>query len=90
LALLFLVVYWLILRPVKKQAITAFRELPGKVIKVATPALSTGAAAGLEPALSTGDGQKANQLKKLLTEKIKAEPAAASRLVESWVKGDDK
>jgi hypothetical protein len=29
-------------------------------------------------------------LKKLLTDKVKAEPAAASRLVESWVRGDDE
>jgi hypothetical protein len=87
--LLFLVVYWLILRPVKKQAITAFRELPGKLMKAATPALPAGGGPALEAAVP-GEGQKANQLKKMLTEKIKAEPAAASRLVESWVKGDDK
>src|SRR5208337_5224782 len=33
LAALFLVVYALILRPVKKLAMTAFRELPGKVMQ---------------------------------------------------------
>lgn len=31
LAALFLVVYWLVLRPVKKQAVTAFQELPGRL-----------------------------------------------------------
>ena len=30
LALLFLVIYWLVLRPVKKQALAAFRELPAR------------------------------------------------------------
>jgi flagellar M-ring protein FliF len=90
-AALFLVVYFLILRPVKKQAITAFRELPGKIavrpaaqpLAGATGAISVEGAAGTQ---ATGDGQRALQLKKLLTEKVKAEPAAASRLVESWVR----
>ena len=31
LASLFLVIYWLVLRPVKKQALAAFRELPGRI-----------------------------------------------------------
>jgi hypothetical protein len=34
------------------------------------------------------EGQRANQLKRMLTDKVKAEPAAASRLVESWVRED--
>jgi hypothetical protein len=45
-AALFLVVYVLILRPVKKQALTAFRELPGKA----------GCAAGLGRRRSGGLG----------------------------------
>ncbi len=91
-ALLFAVVYFLILRPIKKQAVTAFRELPGKVMKAASPALGTpGVGGSLEaPGRPASDGQKANELKKLLTDKVKAEPAAASRLVESWVRGDDE
>jgi flagellar M-ring protein FliF len=90
LALLFAVVYFLILRPVKKQAITAFRELPGKVLHSAPPGLAAAETLG---ALVVGqqvpaEGQRANQLKKMLTDKVKAEPAAASRLVESWVRSD--
>lgn len=91
---LFLVVYFLILRPVKKQAVAAFKELPGKG-KAA--ALSARGAAG---SLQEGQGQAENQgspdvqratdLKKMLTEKVKAEPAAASRLVESWVREEDR
>jgi len=90
LALLFAVVYWLVLRPVKKQAVAAFRELPGKVMRAATPALAaSGVAAALEAA-QPAEAQRATQLKKLLTDKVKAEPAAASRLVESWVRGDSE
>ena len=93
LAALFLVVYFLILRPVKKQALAAFRELPGKAGKRGS--VSPGAAAGqgsLEaPEVAIPEGQRANDLKKMLTDKVKAEPAAASRLVESWVRdGEEK
>jgi flagellar M-ring protein FliF len=91
-ALLFAVVYFLILRPVKTQAIAAFRELPKKVLATTTPALAAAGAAGtVEPSgQPSSEGQKANQLKKMLTDKVKAEPAAASRLVESWVRGDNE
>jgi flagellar M-ring protein FliF len=87
LAALFLVVYFLILRPVKKQAMTAFRELPGKIgQRNATKALAGAGGAGVIEEAPTGESQRATQLKKLLTEKVKAEPAAASRLVETWVR----
>ena len=91
LAALFLVVYWLVLRPVKKQALAAFRELPGRVSAGLAPqAAGRGRAAG-GPALGGSGGaieeggKRASQLKRLLTEKVKAEPEAASRLVQSWV-----
>lgn len=90
LAALFGVIYALILRPLKKQALIAFRELPGKLGGAdGTTVLSAAGApiaikeAGVSP---PSEGQRANQLKKLLTEKVKAEPAAAGRLVESWVR----
>jgi flagellar M-ring protein FliF len=87
LAALFLVVYALILRPVKKLAMTAFRELPGKVAqgKSSQPLPASGVLSALE-AGPQGEGQRASQLKRMLTDKVKAEPAAASRLVESWVR----
>jgi flagellar M-ring protein FliF len=88
LAALFAVVYFLILRPVKKHALAAFRELPGKVAqKNAAQGLpGNGAAGSIEP--PQAEGQRATQLKRMLTDKVKAEPAAASRLVESWVRED--
>jgi flagellar M-ring protein FliF len=92
LAALFLVIYLLILRPVKKLAMTAFRDLPGRVaqqnslrILPAGGALNPQDQAGQLQA-AQGEGQRATQLKKMLTDKVKAEPAAASRLVESWVR----
>ncbi len=90
LAALFLVVYMLILRPVKKLAMTAFRELPGKISRQNSPKPLPDAGSGSpleegEPA--PADGKRASQLKRMLTDKVRAEPAAASRLVESWVRG---
>ncbi len=93
LAALFLVVYWLVLRPVKRQAVAAFRELPGRLAGKLTPA--AGAAVGgvtlgaREIGVEEGS-KRANQLKRLLSEKVKAEPEAASRLVQSWVQGDGR
>jgi flagellar M-ring protein FliF len=94
---LFLVVYVLILRPVKKLALAAFRERPGKIMQASSLPAGPDSAPGVlgapeqagqplaEPPGSS-DGQRANQLKKMLTDKVKAEPAAASRVVESWVR----
>jgi flagellar M-ring protein FliF len=91
LAALFLVVYFLILRPVKKQAMTAFRELPEKIAQRNSPkALAGAGGAGVIEEAPSGENQRATLLKKLLTEKVKAEPAAASRLVETWVREDDE
>jgi len=85
LAALFLVVYWLVLRPVKKQAMTAFRELPGKVVAQLKP--QTGGTEGLQ--LATPEG-RARQLKQTLTDRVKAEPESASRLVQTWVQQEEK
>ncbi len=84
--LLFLAVYALVLRPVKKQAIAAFKQIPAHLAKPA----AAGAAA-LNPlaniALPRGseEANRAGALKKEIGEKIKAEPAAASRLVQTWI-----
>jgi flagellar M-ring protein FliF len=89
LAALFVVIYLLILRPVKKLAVTAFRELPGKTGSRSTPLAVPGSAV-LNPQTEAGqtEGRRTADLKRMLTDKVKAEPAAASRLVESWVRED--
>ncbi len=91
LAALFVVVYLLILQPVMKGAMTAFRELPGKVglRNSSQPLPASGVTGAIDEAgQQQGEGQRATQLKRMLTDKVKAEPAAASRLVESWVRED--
>jgi flagellar M-ring protein FliF len=81
--LLFLLVYALVLRPVKKHAIAAFKQIPGHLAKP----LAAGAPGTLATELLPGSDEAARavSLKKELTEKIKAEPAAAGQLVQSWI-----
>jgi flagellar M-ring protein FliF len=77
--LLFLLVYFLVLRPVKKQVVTTFRELPAHV------SASQRAEAA---ALGEGDNgaQRALTMKKQLVDKVKAEPGSAGRLVQAWLR----
>jgi len=101
LACLFGSVYLLLLRPVKKQLMTAFKQLqsrspsakllagPGKA---GGQPLGSGAEQSLEELLGAGGTEENPSLKKLavlkthLAEKIKAEPAGASQLVQAWLR----
>jgi len=78
---LFLFAYWLVLRPVKKQVLTTFRELPQQI--ATAPRLQTQI-----PTAVTGeiDGQRAVVLRKQLADKVKAEPGSAGRLVQAWLR----
>ncbi len=94
--LLFLIVYFLILRPIKKQTLASLRALPARQSKagkelvgdaIGTPGSATTLEAGGLPQSPEG-AKRAAQLKHQLAEKIKAEPAVASRLVQSWIRED--
>ncbi len=94
-AALFAIVYFLVLRPVKKQIVTAFRELPAQVMHGAKlPAKSAAESAlaaspiEIETPLGSEQSQRATVLKKQLAEKVNAEPATASRLVQTWMRED--
>jgi flagellar M-ring protein FliF len=102
LACLFGSVYMLVLRPVKKQVLTALRALParpavpGRMIsggEVQTPGLaSAGQPDSLDGVLAPGNAEDYAALKKLsllknqLVSKVKAEPAGASQLVQNWLR----
>jgi flagellar M-ring protein FliF len=81
--LIFLIVYLLMLRPVKKQFLTAFKEVAEQ------RKLAAAAQAKLQetsmPQLS-GAQQETVNLKKQIAEKIKADPAGTSRLVRGWLR----
>ena len=99
LACLFGSVYLLLLRPLKKQMLTAFRELPLRA--AASRAIAGEAKSGevlavpkndsLEDILAVGSVGDDPSLKKLavlksrLVEKVKSEPAGASQLVQNWL-----
>jgi flagellar M-ring protein FliF len=84
--MLFLVVYALVLNPVKKQAIAAFKQIPTHFAKpLAAGAGSANTIAGIDLPQASEEVKRAGALKKELADKIKAEPAAASRLVQGWI-----
>jgi flagellar M-ring protein FliF len=87
--LLFLAVYALVLNPVKKQAIAAFKQIPEhlapKPLPAGVPATKEDILSSIDLPRGSEEAQRAGVLKKELTEKIKAEPAAASRLVQTWM-----
>lgn len=89
--LLFLFVYAMVLRPVKKQAIEAFRQIPQRLSQTpGLPAGAAGALGGIELPAGSEEAKRAQLMKKELGEKIRSEPAAASRLVQGWIREQPK
>jgi len=98
LASLFGSVYMLLLRPLKKQMMTALRELPlgsatGKLILGNNSKAQVSGPDSGEPVDALRAGTESNPaLKKLsalkdhLVEKVKSEPAGASQLVQTWLR----
>ena len=84
--LLFLLVYFLMLRPVKKQILVTLSQLPGSVGQSAKNLASSATNAGVTITPELEQAQRAATLKKQLTDKVKSEPAMASRLVQSWMR----
>jgi flagellar M-ring protein FliF len=85
--LLFLVVYALVLRPVKKHAIAAFKQIPTHLSQpLAAGAGGAGVLSAIDLPVGSVESKRAAMMKKELADKIKAEPAAASRLVQTWIR----
>jgi flagellar M-ring protein FliF len=107
LLLLFLLIYMLVLRPIKRQIVTTFQELPRQLgmakapqealpgSVAGLPATKADDSASLEAALqllgdSPTEAKKAVILKKNLLDKVKKEPATASRLIQNWMRQEGK
>jgi flagellar M-ring protein FliF len=102
LALLFIVIYLLVLRPVKKQVVATLQALPqasqpatlGTTTRAELPGKPGRTMADMEGALaqelSATDSEvmRAVVLKRHLVDKVRKEPAGASRLIQSWVRQD--
>ena len=93
LSLLFLAVYLLILRPVKKHVFTILESTPQPALSGEAAALATmpinGGLSGLPS--ETGKGvspevEEAISLKKKLALKVKSDPQGASRLIQNWLR----
>ncbi|HEY7352449.1 MAG TPA: flagellar basal-body MS-ring/collar protein FliF [Terriglobales bacterium] len=86
---LFVFVYLIMLRPIKKQILAAFRELPARLQRTGR-SLEKGEkiTAEIELPQASEQGRVATALKRELTDKVKAEPAAASRLLQNWIRED--
>ncbi|HUK46990.1 MAG TPA: flagellar basal-body MS-ring/collar protein FliF [Terriglobales bacterium] len=84
---LFIFVYLIVLRPIKKQILTTFRELPSRLERN-TKEMKAKSTPEIELPEGSEQGKLATALKRELTEKVKTEPAAASRLVQSWIRED--
>jgi flagellar M-ring protein FliF len=88
--LLFLLAYALLLRPLKKQLLTTFRELPAAVSAKNQPVVVADLAPGQDINTLPMPQQRAVSLKKQLLEKVTAEPAAASKLIQAWIHEEAK
>jgi flagellar M-ring protein FliF len=90
---LFLIVYFLMLRPVKAQILAALREMPARMARspkeLGAATAAAAAALEVEPA-GVEQARRAAALKKQLSEKVKTEPAVAGRLVQSWIRDGGK
>jgi len=97
---LFGLIYLLVLRPVKKQLVTSFQQVPDRL------ASQTASSGNVNPSLPTQEplaaltqtftpqldlphdspeAQRVSALQNTLVEKISKEPAEAGRLIQDWV-----
>jgi flagellar M-ring protein FliF len=85
-ALLFLAVYAMVLRPVRKQIVASLRQVAARPGSSTTLNGNTGQM--LPPTDDHRDPlvKQTAQLKKQLVDKAKAEPASASQLVQNWLR----
>jgi flagellar M-ring protein FliF len=102
LAALFFLIYFLILRPVKRQIIATFAveqpQLPGRAFEQGALGKAEKPGDELKPTAGEGEGvlgeltdinaeaKRTVVLKNQLVERIKRNPEAASRLIQNWVR----
>ena len=86
--LLFFLAYFFLVRPIKKQALEAFRQLPDRAAAQLKAEASAQELGGLSPEImSLSDAQRRTLgLQKQLAERAKSEPAVTGRLVQAWLR----
>ena len=82
--LLFLLTYVLLLRPIKKQALSAFSQLPDRA--AAQLKAETAANESSDVMVLSEADRRSLGMQKQLAERAKNEPAVTGRLVQSWLR----
>lgn len=90
LILLFLLAYALFLRPLKKQLMTTFRELPAAISAKKQTVAGVDLPPGQTMATLPPEQQRSIGLKKQLLEKVSTEPVATSKLIQAWIHEEAK
>ena len=86
-ALLFLAAYLLLLRPIKKQALAAFSQLPDRSAAQLKAEMATGQVSGSGEVVALSDTERQSMgLQKQLADRAKSEPAVTGRLVQAWLR----
>ena len=89
LVLIFVLTYFLLLRPIKKQAVKAMEELGTKQQHAAAVAQAKAdAAAQIETTIAEPEPSQTTILKKRIVEKTKQDPATSGRLIQAWLRED--
>ncbi len=84
--ILFMLTYVLLLRPIKKQALSAFSQLPDKSAAQLKAEMAA-SVSGSSEVMTLSDAERHSLgLQKQLTEKAKSEPAVTGRLVQAWLR----
>jgi flagellar M-ring protein FliF len=85
--LLFLLTYLLLLRPIKKQALSAFSQLSDRSAAQLKAEIAAGEVSGSSEVVMLSDAERRSLgLQKQLAERAKSEPAVTGRLVQAWLR----
>jgi flagellar M-ring protein FliF len=87
LLLLFLIAYFLMLRPVQREIVAAFRAIAHPQPELPVADAATLPAADAQEATGMF-GEDAQAVKKQLIERVTKDPLATSRLIQAWVEED--
>jgi flagellar M-ring protein FliF len=84
---LFMLAYVLLLRPIKKQALSAFSQLPDKSAAQLKAEMAANQVPGSPEIVPLSDAERQSMgLQRQLTERAKSEPAVTGRLVQAWLR----
>jgi len=99
LLLLFLLVYILILRPLKRQMVITLSRMPGRLPGVQRPALVGATASPIQSAeaqetlqlepVEAQETKRQDEVKRAIAKRVEKEPEEASRVIQSWLLDDE-